>query len=96
MHTGAGSRRTSGRRLTGLVAAVLVALGAAGSGAPAAGAAPPTTYENPVSRSFADTFADPAILKAKDGAWYSYGTSDRSARASGPSTPSRWPGRPTW
>ena len=76
MHTGVGSRRTSGRRLTGLVAAVLVALGAAGSGAPAAGAAPPTTYENPVSRSFADTFADPAILKAKDGAWYSYGTSD--------------------
>ena len=76
MHAGAGSRRTSGRKLTGWVAAVLVALGAAGLGAPVASAAPPTTYENPVSRSFADTFADPAILKAKDGAWYSYGTSD--------------------
>jgi hypothetical protein len=53
---------------------VTVAAGIAG--APPVAAAPPTTYENPVSRSFADTFADPAILKAKDGAWYSYATTD--------------------
>src|SRR5829696_260610 len=35
-----------------------------------------TTYTNPVSKTFADTFADPSIIKAKDGYWYSYGTSD--------------------
>jgi arabinan endo-1,5-alpha-L-arabinosidase len=34
------------------------------------------TYTNPVSKSFADTFADPSIIKAKDGYWYAYGTSD--------------------
>ncbi len=34
------------------------------------------TYTNPVSKDFADTFADPSIIKAKDGYWYSYGTSD--------------------
>ena len=33
-------------------------------------------YTNPVSKTFADTFADPAIIKAKDGYWYAYGTSD--------------------
>src|SRR5215217_7360950 len=35
-----------------------------------------TNYSNPVSASFADTFADPSIIKAKDGYWYAYGTSD--------------------
>ena len=34
------------------------------------------TYNNPVSKDFADTFADPAVIKAKDGYWYAYGTSD--------------------
>ncbi len=34
------------------------------------------TYTNPVSKAFADTFADPSIIKGKDGYWYSYGTSD--------------------
>jgi len=34
------------------------------------------TYENPVSKGFADTFADPAVIKAKDGYWYAYGTTD--------------------
>src|SRR3712207_4750500 len=34
------------------------------------------TYVNPVSKTFADTFADPAVIKAKDGYWYAYGTSD--------------------
>ena len=43
-----------------------------------AGAAPrgSTPYTNPVSASFADTFADPAVLRGKDGLWYAYGTSD--------------------
>ena len=43
-------------------------------------AAPPTvqraTYRNPVSSSFADTFADPSVIRGKDGWWYAYGTSD--------------------
>ncbi len=34
------------------------------------------TYTNPVSEDFADTFADPAVIKAKDGFWYAYGTTD--------------------
>ena len=34
------------------------------------------TYVNPVSKTFADTFADPAVIKAKDGYWYAYGTTD--------------------
>jgi arabinan endo-1,5-alpha-L-arabinosidase len=33
-------------------------------------------YINPVSKGFADTFADPAVIKAKDGYWYAYGTTD--------------------
>jgi len=33
-------------------------------------------YTNPVSKGFADTFADPAVIKAKDGYWYAYGTTD--------------------
>jgi arabinan endo-1,5-alpha-L-arabinosidase len=43
-----------------------------------AGGAQETTgpYTNPVSKDFADTFADPSIIKAKDGYWYAYGTSD--------------------
>jgi arabinan endo-1,5-alpha-L-arabinosidase len=44
--------------------------------APAAEASGPATYTNPVSRDFADTFADPAVIKAKDGYWYAYGTTD--------------------
>ncbi|WP_188194138.1 family 43 glycosylhydrolase [Nonomuraea sp. SYSU D8015] len=33
-------------------------------------------YDNPVSAGFADTFADPAVVRGLDGYWYSYGTSD--------------------
>jgi arabinan endo-1,5-alpha-L-arabinosidase len=36
----------------------------------------PSTYVNPVSADFADTFADPAVIRGKDGYWYSYGTTD--------------------
>jgi arabinan endo-1,5-alpha-L-arabinosidase len=43
---------------------------------PRAAGAGPGTYTNPVSRDFADTFADPAVIKAKDGYWYAYGTTD--------------------
>jgi arabinan endo-1,5-alpha-L-arabinosidase len=36
----------------------------------------PDTYRNPVSASFADTFADPALIQGKDGWWYAYSTAD--------------------
>lgn len=35
-----------------------------------------TAYENPVSTPFADTFADPSVIRGKDGWWYAYGTTD--------------------
>lgn len=35
-----------------------------------------TPYRNPVSAGFADTFADPAVIRGKDGWWYAYGTTD--------------------
>jgi len=44
--------------------------------APAQAAVTRTAYQNPVSRGFADTFADPSVIRGKDGYWYSYGTSD--------------------
>src|SRR3954452_2430013 len=31
---------------------------------------------NPVSQSFADTFADPTVIRGQDGFWYAYATSD--------------------
>ncbi|WP_028047635.1 family 43 glycosylhydrolase [Cellulomonas sp. URHE0023] len=35
-----------------------------------------TSYTNPVSAGFADTFADPSVIRGKDGWWYAYGTTD--------------------
>jgi arabinan endo-1,5-alpha-L-arabinosidase len=46
-------------------------------------------YQNPVSSGFADTFADPAVIRGHDGAWYAYGTSD--PLRSGEGTPHRIP-----
>ncbi|MEJ7775777.1 MAG: family 43 glycosylhydrolase, partial [Nocardioidaceae bacterium] len=74
-------RRTAGGTLGALVATVLVAgllpgtsaVGADGDGTAPAGS---TAYANPVSKDFADTFADPSVIRGKDGWWYSYGTSD--------------------
>ncbi|MFG2054596.1 family 43 glycosylhydrolase [Micromonospora sp. NPDC048930] len=37
---------------------------------------PPARYANPVSARFADTFADPAVVRGDDGLWYAFGTSD--------------------
>jgi len=34
------------------------------------------TYMNPVSKDFADTIADPSIIKAKDVYWYLHGTGE--------------------
>ena len=35
-----------------------------------------TTYRNPVSKAFADTYADPDVVRGNDGWWYAYATSD--------------------
>ncbi|MBG0824152.1 family 43 glycosylhydrolase [Planomonospora sp. ID91781] len=51
------------------------AAGGPAAGGPAAGRGP-GTYTNPVSGSFSDTFADPAIVRGEDGWWYAFGTSD--------------------
>jgi arabinan endo-1,5-alpha-L-arabinosidase len=78
----------AGRPLAGVVSAFVV-LALALVGAPAASAATSTatstgatgahastTYRNPVSRSFADTYADPDVVRGRDGWWYAYATSD--------------------
>ena len=43
---------------------------------PGADASPRPYYVNPISAYFADTFADPAVIHAKDGWWYAYSTAD--------------------
>lgn len=62
-------------RRGGPLAAVLGLLLVATASAPAA-ADPQTTYRNPISADFADTFADPVIVRGHDGLWYAYGTTD--------------------
>ena len=42
------------------------------------------TYTNPISASYADTYADPAVIQGKDGWWYTYATAD-PLRSGGPS-----------
>ncbi|GHJ16941.1 family 43 glycosylhydrolase [Micromonospora sp. AKA38] len=57
----------------GVLAAVLTLTLAGAAPAPAAG---PDRYRNPVSAGFADTFADPVVVRGDDGVWYAFGTSD--------------------
>jgi len=67
-----------GRR-TSVLAAIGAAVAlAAGTLATPAGAAPGSSgsYVNPVTKQFADTFADPAVVRGRDGWWYSYATTD--------------------
>lgn len=82
--------------VTAAVASVFAAALVPGPGASASSAAlhgsgtpRQATYTNPVSRTFADTFADPSLIRAKDGYWYSYGTSDPLREGEG--TPHRIP-----
>ena len=58
------------RRLMAAFAAILVLL------TPSAANAAEPRYTNPVSADFADTFADPVIVRGDDGLWYAYGTTD--------------------
>src|SRR5688500_7795712 len=71
---------SSSTRLRAAVAATVTAVGIGLLVPPAASAAPgdgtASAYTNPVSRDFADTYADPAVIRGKDGYWYAYGTTD--------------------
>ena len=66
---------------------------AAGAATPAAlqGARAPgqATYTNPVSAGVVDSFPDPAIIRAKNGVWYAYGTTNPILVSAGDSTPER-------
>lgn len=63
------------RRLL-LIAVLAVPAAAVPAAAAAPGADPVATTQNPISASFSDTYADPAVLRGKDGWWYLYATSD--------------------
>ncbi|MBO4209456.1 family 43 glycosylhydrolase, partial [Micromonospora echinofusca] len=61
----------------GAITAVLGLLLATVTPAPAvAGRDPRPALRNPISAEFADTFADPVIVRGQDGFWYAYGTTD--------------------
>lgn len=76
--------------ILGLVTAGMTPTASAGP-VPHAGRAEATrsAYTNPVSSPFADTFADPSLVRGLDGSWYAYGTSDPLRE--GESTPHRIP-----
>ncbi len=65
--------RRSGSRLRHALAVLLA--GTLLAVAAPAGAAP-DQYENAVTDSFSDTYADPAVIQGKDGWWYVYATAD--------------------
>ncbi|CAM3552949.1 family 43 glycosylhydrolase [Occultella aeris] len=52
--------------------------------APSSSAPPAVTVTNPISDEFSDTYADPAIIRGKDGYWYMYATSDPLTEAPSP------------
>ncbi|MET0693331.1 MAG: family 43 glycosylhydrolase, partial [Propionibacteriaceae bacterium] len=66
------SLRAAWLALTAAAVAFLMVL----SGSAASARPPQPTITNPASQSFADTFADPSIIEAKDGWWYAYSTAD--------------------
>ena len=59
-----------------LVAGSFAAPALAADPAPAVEAAATGTFTNPVSAGVGDTFADPAVVRGKDGWWYAVGTTD--------------------
>jgi len=80
---------TTHRPLTDRLAAAVLLLALCLAGValtPGVAGAAPGTYTNPVSRDFADTFADPAVIRAKDGYWYAYGTTDPLREGEGEGT----------
>ena len=64
------------RRVLLVGAATVTAAAVAFPAGSAAGQPGDRSYVNPVSAPVADTFADPAVIRGKDGHWYAFGTSD--------------------
>lgn len=65
------------QRRGGALAALLGLLLTATASAPVAARSDSSARSrNPISAGFADTFADPVILRGLDGLWYAYGTTD--------------------
>ena len=73
------------RRLTAALTAALTLVGLTTTAAHAADRG----HRNPVSASFADTFADPMVVRGDDGFYYGYGTTDPLRE--GEKTPHRIP-----
>jgi arabinan endo-1,5-alpha-L-arabinosidase len=72
-------RSTFARIWPALVMLVAVAAAVPATSAGAAervAASTQTTYQNPVSKTFADTYADPSVIRGADGWWWAYGTTD--------------------
>ena len=84
-------RHRAVRRGTACLAALVAAVGVTAAAPASAGRMPPgrapatgapaaaaghTAYANAVSDSFSDTFADPSVIRGRDGWWYAYATSD--------------------
>ena len=90
------------RGVLGVLSLAITSLTLAGVEAPAASSATPTrpamsaevvpTYTNPVGDDAAENFADPSVIRGRDGYWYAYATGDpRFAgvlkRVGGPAAP---------
>jgi arabinan endo-1,5-alpha-L-arabinosidase len=71
------------RRTAAIVSLMMLAAGLSAASPAAASAAAATTYTNPVSAGAVDTFPDPATIKAKDGHWYAYGTTNPIRNSAG-------------
>jgi arabinan endo-1,5-alpha-L-arabinosidase len=76
MLTSSRFRGTIAATATVVGLALLVPPGSADAAPAGPGQGTGTAYTNPVSKGFADTYADPSLIRAKDGWWYAYGTSD--------------------
>lgn len=65
--------------VVGVAALAVTALGAAPAAAvrPVAATVPAGSYVNPVGAGTVSTFADPSIVRGKDGWWYAYTTGDQ-------------------
>jgi arabinan endo-1,5-alpha-L-arabinosidase len=66
------------RKTPALLSLLLAAVGltAVSPATPVAAAPRAATYTNPVTAGAVDTFPDPTTIKAKDGKWYAYGTTN--------------------
>jgi regulation of enolase protein 1 (concanavalin A-like superfamily) len=63
-------------RMLGLFAAMLLVVGTTSATALDNGDGMDATTVNAISDQFSDTYADPAVIRGKDGMWYVYATSD--------------------